>query len=123
MGMFDELRCHYPLPIEGTNGLLFQTKDTDAQFLDLYEIREDGTLWHETYDIENKSQPNAEGVVSIAGSLLRVNKQWKREHVTGEIRFYATSGSDDSGWLEFSAHFVDGHLKQLHTIEHRTPNL
>jgi hypothetical protein len=43
MGMFDELRCHYPLPVRGANDLLFQTKDTKQQLMDLYEIRDDGT--------------------------------------------------------------------------------
>lgn len=39
MGMFDDLRCHYPLPREGANALAYQTKDTPAQWMDLYEIR------------------------------------------------------------------------------------
>ena len=38
MGMFDEITCKYPLSVEGANDLVFQTKDTDAQFLDLYEM-------------------------------------------------------------------------------------
>lgn len=56
MGMFDDIKCKYPLPLNGANDLVYQTKDTPAQFLDKYEIREDGTLWHENYDIEDQSE-------------------------------------------------------------------
>ena len=31
MGMFDDIKCKYPLPVEGANALDYQTKDTDAQ--------------------------------------------------------------------------------------------
>lgn len=55
MGTFDYLRCKYPLPLAGANALTFQTKNTPAQFLDTYELREDGTLWHEAYDTEDHS--------------------------------------------------------------------
>lgn len=55
MGMFDTLRCKYPLPVTGASDLVYQTKDTPAQWLDYYEIREDGTLWHEAYDTEDQS--------------------------------------------------------------------
>lgn len=61
MGMFDYLQCKYPLPNAGDNDLEYQTKDTPAQFLDRYEIRVDGSLRHLDYDIEDKSDPNAEG--------------------------------------------------------------
>ncbi len=52
--MFDELRCKYPLPVSGANRLIYQTKDTEAQCLDLYEIRKNGTLWHQVIGINGK---------------------------------------------------------------------
>ncbi len=52
MGMFDYLKCKYPLPDASDNDLEYQTKDTPAQFLDNYEIRADGSLWHLDYDID-----------------------------------------------------------------------
>ena len=73
MGMFDELKCKYPLPIDGLSERIFQTKDTDSQFLDCYEIREDGTFWHEEYDIEDHSDHNAEGLEKFLGCMTRVN--------------------------------------------------
>jgi hypothetical protein len=67
MGMFDHLKCKYPLPDAGDNDLEYQTKDTPAQFLDNYEIRADGSLWHLDYDIEDRSDPNAEGLARLVG--------------------------------------------------------
>lgn len=113
MGMFDEIKCKYPLPLEGANDLLYQTKDTDAQFMDLYEIREDGTLWHEIYDVEDQSDPNAEGIMKMWGCMTRVNKRWEQVMFTGEIVFY---GDNKGQFIEFSAYFVDGKLNQLHKI-------
>ena len=123
MGMFDELRCYYPLPISGFEDRTFQTKDTPAQYLDQYEIREDGTLWHEAYDIEDHSNPYLGGLDGIAGCMNRVNKRWVQEKITGEICFYGfpTGDHHDGGWVEFSAYFIDGKLKELVLIENKPP--
>lgn len=121
MGMFDWLKCDYPLPVEGANAISFQTKDTPAQFTDNYEIREDGTLWHEAYDIEDQSDPTKTGVERIVGMFATVNERWEPVPFTGEIRFYGylkDDGiqSDPEGWIEFSAYFHDGNLKELHQL-------
>lgn len=145
MGMFDDIRCKYPLPVEGANDLAYQTKDTPEQFLDQYEIREDGTLWREDYDIEDHSErakwiaanPGKEPpeemnhLLSMCGCMARVNKQWKPVVLTGEVAFYAmysicggriTNANARDGWLEWSAYFVDGKLNQIHLIENRIPD-
>jgi hypothetical protein len=58
MGMFDYVKCHYPLPVKGAEDLIYQTKDTPSQWLDMYEIRADGTLWHEDRsDPSNRLEP------------------------------------------------------------------
>lgn len=122
MGMFDELRCRYPLPVDGASALLFQTKDTPIQCMDQYEIREDGTLWHEDHDIEDHSDPKAEGIMRMCGMLTRVNKRWEQlVNFTGEIRFYTTRGKHNSGWIEFSAYFKDGRVHEVNLIEDRPP--
>jgi hypothetical protein len=113
MGMFDEIRCKAKLPREGCGGLLFQTKDTPEQWLDMYEIREDGSLWHERYDIEDHSDPDAEDPLSrLCGSMTRVGKEWERCEMTGEVRFYTHTDKADirGSWVEFSAYFVHGLL-------------
>lgn len=119
MGLYDEIKCYYPLPVEGANNLSFQTKDTDAQYIDNYEIREDGTLWHEVYDIEDRSDKTKEGVERFLGCMTCVNKRWEHDVYTGEICFYTNIGKN--GWIEFSAHFVDGKLREINLIEN-TPD-
>jgi hypothetical protein len=112
MGMFDTFRCKYPLPWEGDkpniSDVEFQTKSLEC-FLDNYEIRSDGTLWHEEYDTEDHSDPTAEGILRFAGMLARVNQRWVPVELTGEVIFYG-------GGNKFSAYFVDGKLKELHNI-------
>ena len=75
MGMFDELRCKVDLPWQEASGFLWQTKSLGCE-LDNYEIREDGTLWHQEYDTEDHSDPNAEGMFRLAGMMARVNERW-----------------------------------------------
>lgn len=112
MGMFDNITCDYKTE-PPTKGIHFQTKDTPAQYLDKYEIREDGTLWHEDYDIEDRSNPNAKGLLRFCGLQSKVNKRWEQIFLTGEIQFY-NYGDDDE--LDYSAYFVKGKLKELHFI-------
>lgn len=136
MGMFDELKCKYPLPVEGANAVEYQTKDTPMQNLDHYEIREDGTLWHEDFDIEDHSDmakwkaahPGEEPpkelqgtLLSLCGCMTRVNKRWEPINFTGEIRFYGCLGERCGGWVEFSAYFEQGKVVRLNLIEHRKP--
>lgn len=136
MGMFDDIRCKYPLPLPGANDLAYQTKDTEHQYLDQYEIREDGTLWHEDYDTEDHSdrakwkathpgeEPPKElsdALSAFCGCMTRVNKRWEKVMFTGEIGFYTTLGEDHSGWIEWSADFIDGELKSIVLIENRKP--
>ncbi len=113
MGMFDELTCLHPLPLPGMEGKLFQTKSTPNQYLDHYQIRQDGTLWHEAYEIEDRSDPSKKGLAGMVGCMTRVNKRWEPvPDFTGEIRFYDFQGTDFTGWVEFSAYFVAGKISQ-----------
>lgn len=121
MGMFDYLRCLYSLPVEGANARLYQTKDLE-DMMDLYEIREDGTLWHELYDVEDHSDPTATGLWRIAGMMTRVNKRWEQVPLTGEVQFYVSLRQEQPcGWIEWSAYFVGGRLKELHLLRHELP--
>lgn len=115
--------------------LQFQTKDTDEQYMDSYEIREDGTLWVEIYETEDKSpatkfkseHPGKQlpeelgGILGLCGYLSRVNKRSVQVMFTGEISFYTCLGNHDSGWVEFSSYFLNGKLQQVNLVEHRPP--
>lgn len=116
MGMYDELVCKARLPREEWQDLIFQTKDTPSQFCDLYEIRGDGMLFHQQYDIEDRSDKNApEGSLSrLVGMMTRVNPRVVPvPEFTGEIRFYT---SHQGEWVEFSAYFANGIMSELHQI-------
>lgn len=92
MGMFDYVRCQYPLPVAGANDLEYQTKDTPAQDLDHYEIHADGSLWHQvSYEPE----------------------RWEFEPYSDTLEFYTDFHGD---WLEFSATFKNGTLQSLEVV-------
>ena len=110
MGLFDYLHCKYPLPVEGANALEYQTKSTAAQYMDQYEIRADGTLWHENYDLRTEEDESA----PLGIYQYRDNLRWERDHMTGEVLFYASTGG--SKWIEFSAYFLDGKLREVNQI-------
>jgi hypothetical protein len=85
MGMFDDVRCLYKMPFGDLSGEEFQTKDTNAQHLDNYEIRADGTLWHEEYDIRIEQSDDA----PLGIWEHRDNPRWVHEsEVTGSIEIY-----------------------------------
>lgn len=104
MGMFDYLRVLYPLPIGGRDEE-FQTKDTDRQWCDQYELREDGTLWRLAYDGNGLSECT--------------NERWEMEPMTGPLVFYTSIGTN--GWLEYRAMMEAGMLTDLQLVEHILP--
>jgi len=117
MGMFDNVKCLYPLTISGLENEKWQTKDTPAQFLDDYEIREDGTLWHEEYDIADHSNPVETGFKRLKGMLTKINKKWVFEKdFTGEIVIYTCINNDADKYIEFSFYFHMGKLKLMYLI-------
>lgn len=149
MGMFDYLLCKYPLPVPGANALRFQTKDTPKQFLDLYEIREDGSLWYEDYDVEDRSKVGIwerehpgepipkemqNSLDSFCGSISKVNQRWVPvPDFDGDLVFYTNYALQDgiavktekygewSGWIELRALYNSGKLVDMKLVENRLP--
>lgn len=125
--MFDYLHCKYPLPIAGANRMVFQTKDTPAQYCEQYTISEDGQLFGQEYDIEDRSDPNAEGIMRMVGCMTRVNiRDVPITDFTGEINFYSDYGKKDNcgwghGWMEFSSYFISGKIQSITLVENREP--
>lgn len=127
MSAFDELRCHYPLPIKEAQTRVFQTKDLDC-YQENYTLHEDGTLWKTHYDVEDRSDHTAVGLRRLLGAATRVNPREVFEPFTGEVSFdtdYAledlTLGRDGQGDITFKATFVKGHLQALEIEEHTEP--
>jgi hypothetical protein len=90
----------------------WQSKDTPAQGLDMYEIRDDGTLWYEDYDAEWVDQGSRFGE-----SMVKSNQRWEFcKEFDGVIRFYR-SADNHKTWIEYEALFMDGKMlkiKQIH---------
>lgn len=114
MGLFDEIVCNMPLPDKPewvADGHVFQTKSFDPR-QEMYEIRSDGTLWMERYEIEDHSDPNATGLMRFAGMATRVNKRFERlADFDGAVCFY--DSGPNGAWVEFKAVFVDGVVVKL----------
>jgi hypothetical protein len=107
MGLFDNIRC--AMVPDGE----YQTKDTPSQFLDNYEIRADGSLWVEIYDVVDRSNPNDR---SMAGCMTRENAKWQRcREFAGSIEFY-----DDA--KTYIAFMVNGEAIQIREIIEGTSN-
>lgn len=121
MGMFDNLKCEYPLQLPEDQGELagwnwrengFQTKDFDCA-MDNYCVRADGSLWQQVYvwEITRKGHPR------------RKPGNWKPlVAYTGTVYFHnSINGNKADYWVEWEAVFVSGNLTnlKLHQWEER----
>lgn len=111
MGMYDNIRCQFSLPLAGATNLLYQTKDTEEQSLCDYEIREDGTLWCHDWQ---ESKPDMKKVL-----------------FDGELNFYTIYyiiegvlvNASKGGWLEWCACYEHGELKQMKLVRDTPPKV
>jgi hypothetical protein len=112
MGMFDYIRCEYPLPDPEYQDLDYQTKSLDRQ-LNSYTITEDGRLlWHYVqYEIipEHQREPPLSPPVfrEVEGSREDIEMLFH-----GTINFYMTypedMKDDEYEWVEYQACFTHG---------------
>lgn len=150
MGMYDEIICRYPLPTQPPGFIKstdhrYQSKSLECR-MDVYEIRDDGTLWVEEYDIEDQSErakwkaahPGEELPKELADDLLsgfagcmsRVNKRWVQlSDFVGQVEFYDgntcigayghsfTPNGEDREWVSYEAVFLNGALQQIRETE------
>ena len=119
MGMFDEIQCKLPLPIDFDLGVdhrdyWFQTKSLERR-LEYFVIDENRIL----------SKRNSERIETASGEVSYAH-HLERVDYTGELRFYTNLSSlfsetaQPQGWIEFSTYFVRGELKEFHLIELRS---
>ena len=108
MGMFDDVVCKYPLPLpEDPKGYCndkYQTKDFDNA-MDLYEIREDGTLWLRCAEYEyTDGNPNAKSLIEKLPTRKEIKVWWQQIFpITDTVRLYAyDSDTNDTYdyWIE-----------------------
>ena len=102
MGMFDYIKCEYPLPDGGPQDGEFQTKDTDAMYLECYRITKEGRLIHETvrYEIvepEEREYPDPNDLRHFIGMMRSIPCGDKDTNFHGDLRYYTDI---DGEWLE-----------------------
>lgn len=103
MGVFDYVTCHYAVPgVDNISKIEFQSKDTEAQFLNQYEIRADGTLWYLAHDIRVEINDKA----PLGACFHHENERWEQVMVTGEIEIYG-------GDYDIQFWFRDGVVKDV----------
>lgn len=118
MGMFDTVRCDYPLPSHQNEE--FQTKDlaylVDGELmggcLDDYEITSASRLRVHRHEREWCKDADA-----LLGGYLRSVKDWWEDlpDVHGDIRIYTSSRNADgtSEWTEFRVRFTHGAVETV----------
>ena len=101
MGMFDTLRCKYPLPDKIVQTDSFQTKSLD-RLLDDYTITKTGKLiLHRQRHYE--------------ASIKKITIDFH-----GDLRFYTFKGSREENnyeWFEYIARFTDGKLQWIKRVD------
>ena len=124
MGMFDDIRCKYPLPMpenpQGYTGSQeFQTKDLDC-IMDYYEIREDGSLWVEKRETEFiKGDPKGKTFSERFGQIKTLKKWFEQVNITTTILMYHYAEYNDRDYdydVEYSVEFVGGKLNNVKLV-------
>lgn len=127
MGMFDYIKCEAELPLTDVPAPvgLFQTKDTEDQYLTIYTITADGFLEWQPYHIEEvpkaeRPYPDDDGFKGMIGSQRRVEHAVQRDPFHGDLDFY-TGNNPDVGWWEYRATFDHGKLLGISVLSYRAP--
>ncbi len=115
MGLFDYIKCEYP--IDAPEGVEWQTKFSDAPYMETYTITSDGRLIHHTRKYEivpleerpfYKPGMTDDDLESFFGCMRGVATGDVEIAYRGEIQFYGTDKNGD--WWQYSALFDDGKL-------------
>lgn len=113
MGMYDYLKCEYPLPRPEMQDRIFQTKDTPSQFLDIYVITAEGKLCEPSYDLGWKEDPEA----FFGFGFERENHELRELDFSGTIIFYDFEVDGDFATLvDFEALFDRGKVVWIREI-------
>lgn len=102
MGLFDEVRCEYPLPDPAHQGLLFQTKDL-GRGMELYLITRRGRL------------------VRTRSGWLRPRKRRDVFPIHQDLRIYDSVevGPDEREWVEYVFRFSEGKVTRVRRSKDR----
>jgi hypothetical protein len=99
MGLFDTVRCEYPLPESRHQDLEFQTKNLDCLLL-RYTIRRDGTLVRHAGE-------------DAFGIGLERDVEWP---IHGDISIYTSDRSAVPSWIEYVVRFTHGRVEWIRPL-------
>jgi hypothetical protein len=124
MGMFDWVKCEYPLPrkLEGVS--LFQTKSFN-NLMETYRIGSDGYLYHTPihYEfVEEEDRPyfgtkewEINPLTRIFGSIKDIESPEERLYYSGRINFYWYDASNRISH-DYTAIFLDAKIVDISYI-------
>lgn len=126
MGMFDYIKCEYPVPDTEVQHHSFQTKDFN-NLMDTYTISNEGRLiYHKTKTVEvpkeerpywGKPEWDEDGLFSLIGSQRNIPVADIDMDFHGILNFYTYIGDVNSDsdyvWYEYNAKFTEGQLVEL----------
>jgi hypothetical protein len=106
MGLFDHVRCRYPLPDAECQDLAYQSKATPAQFMENYEITREGYLLHESFENGAERWPDMRSTE---------DPKWVRVEYRGELEIHTTLELPDQPrrWVSYRLWFRDGRVVDL----------
>ena len=127
MGLYDELKCEYPLPDSAMQDEVFQTKSFDRE-LTCYTITADGRLIHHT--VRWESVPEEERTYygkpewekpfyRMIGCLKTVPTGDVEVPYHGDVYFHTCRGepqTESFEWFEYQARFTDGKLQWIKRV-------
>ena len=132
MGLYDTIKCKYPLPMpddpKGYSGSeYFQTKDLDCA-LGYYEIREDGNLWSEHREAEYiAGDPKGKTLLEKLGRMETKKSWFELEYFHGTIEMHDYQDYDNSKdfdyFISYEVQFDKGTVKNIRLLNFEaTPN-
>ena len=119
VGMFDNVRCRYPLPHH--QDAAFQTKNLARDSwlggaLDDYEIMKDGRLRRRMHERKWIKKP-----ASLLGGYFKSIRSWweKLPDAHGDVFIYTSDGTPGEPryqWIEFSVRFTNGRVQDVRDV-------
>lgn len=108
MGMFDNIRCEFPLP-DGFDGKLnFQTKDLE-NLLSTYVITADGKLLLATLNYDDGDKLPVLTVINYHGDI-----EFYGSNICSVGRgYFSTSDGGPPLWRNYTARFTNGLLQEI----------
>ena len=121
MGLFDTVLPEIALPDVGAAAVeWWQTKTFDAPMMEKYRITAEGRLLKERVHYEGRSDPNAEGLMALAGMMTSIHEGWDDTNFHGVLNFYGSTPEHE--WFEYFAKFTDGTFVSIERAAPPTEN-